>query len=79
MPKPICLSCERELQVDAVGMIVQFNAKAVGGAYEQWRADRLRCTGCGRAVIVNYGANPTWRHHMGERTRELPDYIIKER
>jgi hypothetical protein len=75
MPKPVCIPCKREMQVSKIGAVVQFNALAKNGAYEQWRADLVKCPGCGAEVAARYGQQPTWTTY-GNAANELERALV---
>lgn len=78
MPRPICVPCRREMK-NVRPIVAQFNARAVGDAYEQWHGDVHECEGCGAQVVVGYGERPSWRHHEGDAGRESPGIVVEER
>lgn len=61
--RPVCVPCGRSMDIARVGIIVQFNAIATKGAYEQWHADVHRCGSCGAQVVSRFAENPSWNHY----------------
>lgn len=79
-PKVVCLDCNAEMNIERVGVVVQFNALASShpsGAYQQWSADTAKCPNCGAEVVARYAENPSWEHfHKG--VQPVPADIVVE-
>lgn len=77
MPRPVCVTCTREMTLTR-SIVVQFDAIATGGAYEQYHGDVAKCPECGAEIAFRYGS-ASWRHHKGPDGKEKPDVTVPER
>lgn len=77
MPRPVCVPCGREMMWERVGVVVQLDAKASRGPYQQWRGDTAKCPGCGAEVVARFAERPTWEHFHDDPP-EMPDVVVPE-
>lgn len=77
MPRPVCVKCQREMSVKRP-VVVQLNADAVKGPYQQWNGDLAECGGCGAQIVAGFAELPFWRHYHLE-PGQRPDVIVEER
>lgn len=78
MPKPVCGSCCVEMKATRGGVVVQLNARAAGGPYQQWLGDRYECGSCGTVIVTAFGGGPVWRDGEPGPARLKADYIVEE-
>jgi hypothetical protein len=77
MPRPICVKCNREM-IWEKPVTVQFNARSVNGAYQQWQGDLAHCPDCGAEFVARFGEQPSWEHHRKDETPGTPDIVVEE-
>jgi len=56
MPRPVCVNCQREMNVRRNGIGVLFYAD--WGPYQIYAADLYRCNNCGHEVTIGYSYKP---------------------
>ena len=64
MPKPICVPCQREYQIDTTGVPALERFKLEEDAiYKIWSSDRWRCPDCGHLLLYGFGSEPIAEHY----------------
>lgn len=66
MKPPVCVSCEREMRAECIGVLVIETAGEDRHPYKVWQADMYKCPGCGVEVVVGFARGPVLeRFHVG--------------
>lgn len=74
MPKPVCIHCQVEFEVEKCGILVLEMASF--GVYKVWAADVLKCPGCATEIIYGYGQNPLRQDHFAE---DFPAWLEEQK
>lgn len=67
--KPVCRACEAEYRPHQNGVNV---VEVIGPSqrpYKLWKADALKCPGCGHEIVAGFGARPfasDWDENFAE-------------
>lgn len=77
MPRPVCVPCGREMMW-VKPVVVQLNAVAIGGAYQQWHGDLARCGNCGAEIVARFAEQAAWHHFQPRDDAERPYVICDE-
>jgi hypothetical protein len=70
LPKPVCIPCQREMQMSSLGVEVGFTARGSDRTkpqtmYQVWACDIYTCPGCGSRVAARFSMKPSWERHCG--------------
>lgn len=57
MNRVVCVECEEEMKPEENGVDVS-ELGGDGKPYKMWKADALRCPGCGTYVVTGFADNP---------------------
>ena len=83
MRAPVCVRCQRSMQVVHVGRMVLFNARSgpllapTQRPYEAIGGDEYGCVGCGARVVAAWAADPYW--HEPDEGVPAHDLMVNER
>jgi hypothetical protein len=58
MPRPICITCRKEMQCCENGYLVHVTQPGGDGKYQIWSGDLWECSSCNKQVLVGFGTKP---------------------
>lgn len=75
MPKPVCVRCCLEMQLERNGHVVELMAGKE--PYQLWHGDRFRCPECLSKVVTGFGHAPLSEHYHDCYQRDLQQALVR--
>ena len=70
-PRPVCITCQKEMRVETSGVHVVLMAWDPPAPYEVWQGDEWKCPKCGAAFVTGFAERAIGMHFDPGFSEEL--------